>query len=353
MLRHVLARAAASVDRAVHDTVLSRSRKARMRSRAESLGHEDRMRALAHIRDVYDRPEHFADTDAFFGGVPRITPRLVPVRMLAGGQVLDASWPSDFAPHDADVAERYLAPLPNRTAIARLFLHDGAPRPAVILIHGYRTGQFALEERVMPVTWLYERGLDVALAVLPFHAARAERGRTLFPSSDPRFTNEGFRQAMLDLRALAGFLRARGSRDVGVMGMSLGGYTTSLLATVDEGLAFAVPMIPLASIADFARDGDRYVGTAEERRLQHLALEAAHRAVSPFARPARLDRERILVIAGESDRITPIDHARRLADHFGAPLETFVGGHLLQFGRAGAFRAVGRLLGRLGLTSRA
>lgn len=36
------------------------------------------------------------------------------------------------------------------------------------------------------------------------------------------------------------------------MGMSLGGYSTSLLATVEPRLAFAVPIIPLASVADFA-----------------------------------------------------------------------------------------------------
>jgi hypothetical protein len=44
-----------------------------------------------------------------------------------------------------------------------------------------------------------------------------------------------------------------------------------------------------------------------------------------------------------------VDHARRLASHFNAPLELMTGGHLLQFGRADAFRAIGRMLGRLGL----
>jgi pimeloyl-ACP methyl ester carboxylesterase len=331
--------------------MLSRSQRARQRSRAESLGHADRMVGLGRIRELYDRPEHYADPDSFFGPPGAIAPRLTRVRALPDGQVLDAAWSSEFTPFVADLRDRYLATVPNRTAVARLHLHDGPARPAAILVHGYRTGQFALEERVMPLAWLYERGLDVALAVLPFHAVRAERGRALFPSSDPRFTNEGFRQAMLDLRALAGLLRERGAPAVGVMGMSLGGYTTSLLATVAADLAFAVPIIPLASIADFARDGDRYVGTPEERRLQHVALEAAHRVVSPLARPARLPPDRIVVIGGESDRITPIQHAQRLAEHFGAPLETFVGGHLLQFGRADAFRTVGRMLGRLGLLS--
>ena len=44
--------------------------------------------------------------------------------------------------------------------------------------------------------------------------------------------NEGFGHAIYDLRALAMFLRKRGASAVGVMGMSLGGYTTGLWASV-------------------------------------------------------------------------------------------------------------------------
>jgi dienelactone hydrolase len=185
--------------------------------------------------------------------------------------------------------------------------------------------------------------------VLPFHAVRAEEGAPLFPSSDPRITNEGFRQAVLDLRALAAFLRDRGAEAVGMMGMSLGGYTTSLLATLDDTLTFAAPIIPLASIADVARMAGRFVGSPEQQRLQYEGLEAAHRVVSPFARPSRLPADRVLILAASGDKITPVEHARKLADHFGAPLELFHGGHLLQFGRGDAFRAVGRMLGRIGL----
>jgi pimeloyl-ACP methyl ester carboxylesterase len=271
------------------------------------------------------------------------------VRALRGGEVVDAYWPSAFIPHSEAVADRYLGYAENRVAAARLFLHKGRPRPAVLLLHGYRAGQWAVEERVWPIEWLFEKGLDVVLPVLPFHAVRAPRGGPVFPGSDPRITNEGFRQSVFDLRALSRYLRDRGAPHVGAMGMSLGGYTTSLLATVDAELSFAVPMIPLASIAHLARSLGRFTGDAGEQRAQFEGLEAAHRAVSPLARPSRVDPGRMLVLAAEGDRITPIDHARWLAEHFGAPLHVFPGGHILQFGRADAFRAVGRLLGRLGL----
>jgi predicted alpha/beta hydrolase family esterase len=58
---------------------------------------------------------------------------------------------------------------------------------------------------------------------------------------------------------------------------------------------------------------------------------------------------RVIVVAGLNDRITPIAHAERLARHFDAPLVRFAGGHLLQFGRKEAFREVGRFLEGLGV----
>jgi dienelactone hydrolase len=348
MIRHVLNQAASQFDAAAGALLFHRSARSRARSRSESLGHDERMAALAEIASIYDAPG--AGGAPLFADPGPIAPRAVRVRSLPGGEVADWTWPSEFSLHCDAVAERYLGPAPNKTAAARLFLHADRPRPAALLLHGYRAGQYAIEERAWPVDWLYEKGLDVAIVVLPFHGVRAHRlGAPLFPGSDPRITNEGFRQAVFDVRALARHLYDRGAPAVGVMGMSLGGYTASLVATVEERLSFAVPIIPLASIADMADALGRFVGTPEEQRAQREALDRAHRAVSPLARTPRIAGDRVLVAAAEGDRITPPDHARKLAQHFGAQLEMFPGGHLLQLGRGQAFRAIGRMLGRLGI----
>ena len=352
MLRQVLNRAASQFDKAARVAIFHRSALSRDDVQTEALGHEARLQRLASIRALYDRPEHYAASNGLFPAPPPIDPRLTPVRKIAGGAVLDATWASGFRTHGEEIAPQYQSHVANRTAAARLFLHDGPARPAVLLLHGYRCGQWSLEERVWPIAWLFQRGLDVVLPVLPFHAVRAHRsGAALFPSSDPRMTIEGFRQSVHDLRALMDFLRGRGAPAAGVMGMSLGGYTTSLLATIDAKLDFAVPMIPLASIADLARAGGRLVGSVEEQRLQFEALEAALRVVSPLARPPRIGGDRVLVLAAAGDGITAPRDAGWLSAHFGAPLTTFHGGHLLQFGRAQGFRAAGRMLGRLGLLS--
>jgi len=349
--RRLLGGAAAAVDRAATLAAYAGSQRSRKRSRAESLGHAERMEALRAIAALYpaEHPGYFRE--------PRvITPAERVVRWSASGQrIVDLSWPSDDQTFDAGVAERFARHAENRVAAARAFFGP-EPRPVVLLVHGYMAGHFDLEQRVWPIEWLDRIGLDAVLPVLPFHAVRGPARRLgqppPFPGSDPRMSNEGFRQAMGDFRDLARWLRERGHPSVGVMGMSLGGYTTSLFATVEAELSFAVPIIPLASLADFARDQGRLGESHHETELQHRALEAAHRVVSPLARRPLVPGERMLVVAARADRITPPAHARRLAHHFGAPLESWHGGHLLQFGRAEKFRRIGRLLDELGLTTR-
>ena len=89
--------------------------------------------------------------------------------MQGGGEIVDLAWPSEYVPAYEPVRAHYLASEVNRRACARLFRHrGGGPRNTIVLIHGYRAGQFFVEERAFPVRWLYGLGLDVALLTLPF-----------------------------------------------------------------------------------------------------------------------------------------------------------------------------------------
>jgi len=341
-----LGTAASSLDRAVARATAWKTQQGT--PRVGLLSHEGRLSALSLIRSTYDEPRFITSPELFFPEPPPAHPLCVRVREQGGSGVFDATWPSQHVPLVPEFRDGYVAHVNNRTAHARLFLAP-EPRPVVIALHGYLGGPYAFEERAFPVRWMVRRGFDVALAVLPFHALRASTsGTPPFPGADPRYTIEGCRQAVHDIRALVSYFLGRGAPSVGVMGMSLGGYTTSLLATLDARLSFAIPIIPLASFADFARDQGR-LGSGQEVNAQYQAYDEALRVVSPLARPSKLPPERVLVLAAAHDRITPKAHAERLAAHFGSRLVTFPGGHLLQFGRGDAFREIGRFWRGLGL----
>ncbi len=281
-----------------------------------------------------------------------------------GTQVVDLSWASDYEPFAPPAREMFVRATENLTAHARWWT-SGKGRPTIVVLHGWGGGNHWVTARAFVVPYWLRHGYDVAAFVLPYHGVRAPGGGfgssgALFPSPNPLRTNEGFGQAIFDLRSLAVFLRARGASAVGAMGMSLGGYTTSLWASVagpDEigGIDFAVAMIPAVSMASLMwRHGENSparvravkAGITEDLLVDAFAVHA------PTTRPSRVPRDRLSVIAGRGDRITPPEQAEALAAHWDVPIAWFDGGHLAQVGRGDALRDVRRKLGALGFAGR-
>ncbi len=291
----------------------------------------------------------------FFPGPP---PAEVTVRAeldAFGVPVSHVSFPSGYRPFLPAYRDEHHRWIENHTAHARLY--GRGDRPVMICLHGWGGGTWWFEERAFVVGYWLRRGFDVALFQLPFHGERAPgrggRSGAMFPSANLVRTNEAFGQAIFDLRAFAAWLRTRGAPSIGVIGMSLGGYTTALWASLDEQLAFAIAMIPAVSMSELMwRHGEE----SPARRRAVAAgvsgdlLDDVFAVHAPTTRPPRLPRERLMIVAGRGDRITPPDQAETLWRHWGeCELHWFPGGHLAQVGRGDAFRAIRRHLQAAGL----
>lgn len=336
----------ALVDRAVVSAALDLSRK-------PARGDHDpqaQLRQLARVAEAYSDPVYRTEPDRFFTPPDAVTVDERLVRALPrGGRVVDLSFESAFVPVHPHPRDMYLEHAENQRATARAWLHE-TPRPAMVCIHGYLGGWYPMEETVFEASRWYRRGLDVMFAVLPFHGPRAPQGRAgIFPGRDPWRTVEGFAHAVHDLRAWRRWLHQRGCARVGTLGMSLGGYTAALLATVDPW-DFTVLMIPLASLADVYFDHRE--GRAEEPPAWvRPRIEDAFSVVSPTARPSKVAPHAARVLAATGDRITPRHHATRLQQHFGCELDAFAGGHLLQLGRGPALARTADFLEGLDILS--
>jgi len=284
-----------------------------------------------------------------------------------GTHVVDLAYPSEYEPYLPSARDLHLRATENLTAHARWWT-SGRGRPTIVLLHGWGAGNHWMTARAFVVPYWLRHGFDVCAYVLPFHGDRVPRAGTTgvarsgahFPSANPIRTNEGFGQAIHDLRALALFLRSRGASAVGAMGMSLGGYTTALWASVagpqePGGIDFAVALIPAVSMSRlFWRHGEhspQRVRAAKAGITEDL-LADAFAVHAPLTRPVRLPRSHLAVIAGKGDRITPPEQATALAAHWGVEAHWFDGGHLAQIGRGDAMRSVRRQLCGLGFAGR-
>lgn len=305
---------------------------------------------LARVTEAYADPRFLDAPDTFFA--PPVTPAVTVLasRTLPdGGRADDLRVASAFTTVHPFPRGKYAEHERNAFAYARHLRHPN-PRATVMCVHGYLGGALAFEERAFNARWLYDLGLDVLLTVLPFHGERATPGRRgIFPGRDPWRTVEGFAHAVHDLRAWSRWLYGQGAPRVMSFGMSLGGYTVALLATVDAKVSPTVMMIPLASLADaYLEHREGRADAAPQWVVPRI--EAAYRVVSPFARAPKVRGDDVMILAAEGDRITRSSHAERLRAHFGdGPFETFAGGHLLQFGRGSAFGALARWLAARGL----
>lgn len=224
LFRRAVAGLARGLDRAFTGTALTPSKRFARASPAELLNHAERLRALRLIGSFYNRPEFAGVENAMFPRPRAVSPIVSRVRSFgAHGEVLDMHWPSEFEPlwsadalaahlaalpeaqrselgllpgaselaahsfdRSGELREKYLRAVANRTAHARWYKHSGsAPRPCVVLIHGYMAGNYTVEERVWPVKRMFQSGLDVVLTILPLHGPRRAESRGYLPPAFP------------------------------------------------------------------------------------------------------------------------------------------------------------------------
>jgi hypothetical protein len=319
-------------------------------------GNPNDAHARARHRDavrVYTDPALRADPLAFFP-----EPCCPDVEVTATWQtgtwlVERLRWGSNYRCLDPDWQPELDRHENNRFGHAEWLRHGTAGAPVVVCVHSWATGYFRLQRVLFGAAELFRMGMDVLLFMLPFHGPRTPAesrfGGQYFPGTLPQRINEGVGQSIWDLRGLIAWLRARGAGPIGVMGMSLGGYTTALLASLDPDLAFAVPIIPAVSIADlFWEHGE---GRPERRRaeargvtLQGLRdLLAVH---SPLNHRPLVPHEGRLIVAGLGDRVCPPSHILALWEHWERPrLRWYPGSHIAHFGRRQVLRDIRAFVG--------
>jgi Alpha/beta hydrolase domain containing 18 len=210
------------------------------------------------------------------------------------------------------------------------------PRATLLALHGFSMGQPRVDGWALFADGWFRSGLDVALLTLPYHGARTPPGARFsgqrFAEPNPAAMNDAVRQAIYEVHVLRRWLREHTGVPVGLLGLSLGGYLSALMAGLSADLAFVIPMVPPVCLGDLAW---RFVARSGSRAAySHAELRAMYRVHSPLTYPLQVPKERVLIIAGRGDRIVPPEHPHALWLHWGQPaIHWFSGSHLAPFGR--------------------
>jgi len=204
--------------------------------------------------------------------------------------------------------------------------------PTVLLLHALMSASDVGYRRV--ASWFNAHGWNVAFPHLPYHYSRKPRrslNGELAITADLVRNAEGIRQGVVELRQLMVFLRARGSREFGVLGTSYGGWNAALLSFLETDFRFVALVQPIVNVekavwenpgAAAMRRSLRARGHAPGNvaRLEHLG--------SPLHGTPLCDHRRIVITAGLYDRVSPSEDLEVLSERWrGARLIRVAQGH--------------------------
>ncbi len=266
--------------------------------------------------------------------LPLDAPRIRPARSR-GISFEHLSFDSEYEPQIGEPGrERWLGYTANRTAHAWVLRHAGPPRPWLVCIHGYQMGSPLIDLGAFdPRYYHYKLGLNMLVPVLPLHGRRkiGRRSGDGFLSGNALDTVHAEAQAMWDIRRLLSWVRSQEAPAIGAMGLSLGGYNTALLASLEGSLKCAIAGIPAT---DFARlltehSQDSQLRELAAHGLTREALAGVFQVVSPLALEPKVAHAGRAIFAGVADRLVPPDQVRDLYLHWDEPkIAWYQGGHL-------------------------
>ena len=282
--------------------------------------------------DFYGQQGCLDKPEEFFAAPPPLTD--VTVRPVKGrGQSYERMvFDSGYEPHVGDPGrERWLGYTANSREYALLLRHR-EPRPWLVCVHGAVMGRALLDLTLFRAWHLHrDLGLNVVLPVLPLHGPRA-RGLpegAVFPGEDVLDDVHATAQAVWDVRRVLSWIRAQEpDSPVGLNSISLGGYITSLVASLEDGLTCAILGVPVADMTELLRRHAGLRRTDPRRETVNLA-QPLGRMQSPLALNPRIPMNGRFIYAGIADQLVhPREQVARLWEHWGRPeIVWYKGGH--------------------------
>ncbi|KAA8969630.1 alpha/beta fold hydrolase [Mycobacterium sp.] len=271
----------------------------------------------------------------------------------AHGNVETISFASSFEAVNPAMRKRWRSLRRNNVVWAQHWRHDDGPRPTLCVIHGFMASSYLLNGLFFTLPWYYRSGYDVVLYSLPFHGRRSERyspfsGYGYFAHGLSGFA-EATAQAVHDFRSLLHYLRHTGVERIALTGISLGGYTSALIASADDRLDAVIPncpaVTPIAMFDDWFPASELVSLGLRIAEIGRDELAAALSYHCPLNYRPLPTTDRRLIITGLGDRFAPPEQSEMLWRHWDhCALHWFPGSHLMHISKLEYLRRMTRFL---------
>jgi cephalosporin-C deacetylase-like acetyl esterase len=205
-------------------------------------------------------------------------------------------------------------------------------RPAVIVLH-ILGGDFALARLFCHS--LNQGGTAALFLKMPYYGPRREPGssrRMISPNAEE--TVEGMTQAVLDIRRATAFLQSREEIDpqqIGIFGISLGGITASLAASVEPRIGNVCVLLAGGDFPTIAKESAEFRREREKFKAEGrdaTGFEEVVREIDPLTYAELLKGRRMLMLNAKDDEVIPKACTEKLWNAAGQPEIVWLsGGH--------------------------
>lgn len=235
-------------------------------------------------------------------------------------------------------ADRWAEFHANREVSGTVFRHADKNRPWLVCVHGYGMGVPQVDfEAFNPKVLHQELGYNLLMLTLPLHGVRKASWLSgdHYMCGDLLNTFNAQAQATSDLRQGLAWIRQQGETDeapeIRVIGFSLGGLNTAILAALEPELEQAIAVVPLSDISNvFWHHAPSFLLQAYvEAGVSKEDAQTLFAPISPLQLPVAIAKEKRLIVAGRGDLIIPPTVVSDLWEHWDRPaINWFNGSHM-------------------------
>ncbi|MFB2350346.1 alpha/beta hydrolase [Priestia megaterium] len=215
---------------------------------------------------------------------------------------------------------------PNDYVRGESFLNEVGNKPNVIFVHGWRMKGFDRVKKIFHDSIMNNLGWNMYYYTLPYHLERQPEASLysgeFMVSANINRTVESTRQAIVDLRALIQWMKNNKQGPVIIIGVSLGGFISNLVATLESEIDALVSIFysNRLSYSIWNTIPGKYIRRdLESHGVNYNDLVKYWELVEPNQALPKINKENILLISAKHDQYVHIQDADLLWESWGKP----------------------------------